>query len=118
MAIDAAALAQIKALDEETGGGLMAELLALFFEGTPRRIAAIRTAVAQGDARVVERESHSLKGSCGALGAIDLMNLAGEIEMRARAADLSDAAARADALEAEFHSASALLAAERANYLK
>ena len=118
MALDVTALAQIKALDQETGGGLMAELLALFFDGTPRRIANLREAIAQADARSVERESHSLKGSCGALGAIDLMNLAGELEVRARAGQLEGAAARVDALEAEFHGASALLAAERASYLK
>ena len=118
MAIDASALAQIKALDEETGGGLMAELLGLFFEGTPQRIGSLRAAIARGDAPAVERESHSLKGSSGALGAIDLMNLAGGLEVRGRAGDLSDASSRVDALEAEFQSASRLLAAERARYLK
>ena len=118
MAMDASALAQIKALDQETGGGLMAELLSLFFDGTPKRIANLRTAIAAADAPAVERESHSLKGSSGALGAIDLMNLAGALEVRARTGKLEGASARVDALEAEFHGASALLAAERASYLK
>ena len=52
MALDVTALAQIKALDQETGGGLMAELLALFFDGTPRRIANLREAIEIGRAHV------------------------------------------------------------------
>ena len=111
MAIDRAALAQLRALDQETGGGLFAELLELFHDGTPLRLASIRRALAAGDARQVEREAHSLKGSSGALGAIGLMQLAGELEHRARAGDLSDAGQQVEAIEAEFRAAGAELVA-------
>ena len=113
MRIDQAALEQLRALDRETGGGLIREMLALFFDGTPQRLAKIRAAIPAGDSRTVEREAHSLRGSCGSLGEVDLMNLAGELEKRARGGDLSDAAARLEEIEAEFRAAGAQLALER-----
>jgi HPt (histidine-containing phosphotransfer) domain-containing protein len=118
MAIDRAAFAQIRSLDQETGGGLLVELLELFYDGTPKRLSKIREAIAAGNPGIVEREAHSLKGSCGALGAIDLMNLAGELEVRARVGSLEGAVEKVDAIEAEFRSASALFDAEREKPLK
>jgi HPt (histidine-containing phosphotransfer) domain-containing protein len=102
MVLDPAAVQQLRALDSESGGGLVAELLELFEKGTPERVQRMREALASGDAKVVEREAHSLKGSCGALGAVELLELCAELERLARRGDLSDAPARIDGIEASF----------------
>jgi len=103
MAIDAVTLAELQLLDET--GGLLAELVGLFAAATPERLASLRLAVEAGDAHAVVRDAHSLKGSCGALGATALLNLASDLEHRAKEGDLSGAGAQLDQMEREFRSA-------------
>ena len=93
MAIDPSALQQIMLLDQQTGGGLLAELVGMFFDGTPKRFAALDEALAGADAKAAERELHSIRGSAGALGAIDLMAVAGVLERAAREGQLAEVAA-------------------------
>ena len=114
MAIDPSALQQIVLLDQQTGGGLLVELLGMFFEGTPKRLAALAEALAGADAKAVERELHSIRGSAGALGAIDLMALAGVLERAAREGALAEVVAGTLELRAAFDEACALLKAEQA----
>lgn len=114
MAIDPSALQQIVLLDQQTGGGLLEELIGMFFEGTPKRLAALAEALVSVDASAVERELHSIRGSAGALGATDLMALAGVLERAARAGDLAAVVAGTADLRAAFDEACALLEAEQA----
>ena len=114
MAIDPSALQQIVQLDQQTGGGLLEELLGMFFEGTPKRLATLADALASADANAAERELHSIRGSAGALGATDLMALGGVLERAARAGDLAAVVAGATELRAAFDEACALLRAEQA----
>jgi len=113
MAIDAATLRELKALDEASGGGLLDELVGLFSANTPERIARARNLLAAKDASGLADEAHALKGSAGALGASGLLKLAGTLESAARAADLSTAVEQLDAIEAEFQAALAELNLEK-----
>jgi HPt (histidine-containing phosphotransfer) domain-containing protein len=114
MAIDPSALQQIVLLDQQTGGGLLEELVGMFFEGTPKRFATLAEALAGADAKAVERELHSIRGSAGALGATDLMAVAGVLERSAREGNLAEVLSGMQELRAAFEDACALLKAEQA----
>jgi two-component system sensor histidine kinase/response regulator len=62
--------------DEE----LLKELAQLFLEEYPRLMAELREAHAQGDARMVERTAHGLKGSVANFGAKPAVEAAYQIE--------------------------------------
>ena len=80
--IDAAALAELAAMDGEPGQpNLLAELLDVFRQDTPARLAAVRAAIERGDTRV-HRGAHAFKGSCAALGLRHLQALCVTLEHR------------------------------------
>lgn len=62
---------------------LLRELVAIFVEEAPSRLAELRRAAAARDATTVERVAHSLKGSAGLLGAASLHAASAELEERA-----------------------------------
>jgi signal transduction histidine kinase/ligand-binding sensor domain-containing protein/DNA-binding response OmpR family regulator len=63
---------------------LLRELGALFLEDGPRLLEEIRRAVAAGDAEIVQRVAHTLKGTLGTLGGPDAPAAARALESLAR----------------------------------
>jgi HPt (histidine-containing phosphotransfer) domain-containing protein len=63
-----------------TGG----ELIELFLQDAPVRLGAIREAIAREDWAQVAASAHSLKGSCGSLGAVRMADLCGRLERYGR----------------------------------
>jgi HPt (histidine-containing phosphotransfer) domain-containing protein len=116
LTLDPAVLAQLDELDRETGGGLVDELLALFFDGTPERLRALRAAIAASDSAAIAAQSHSIRGSCASLGATQLALLCSELERTVRTQGMADPgglSAKVELIEQEFHEAARELAAER-----
>ena len=68
---------------------LLAEMVALFFEESPRQVAELREALARGDAAAAERVAHKLKGAVSNFAAPAAAAVAGQVEKYARAGDLS-----------------------------
>ena len=64
---------------------LLRELVGVFVEEAPGRLAELRRGAAARDAATVERVAHSLKGSAGLLGAASLHAASAELEERALA---------------------------------
>jgi len=62
---------------------LLRELVGVFVEEAPGRLAELRRGAAARDAATVERVAHSLKGSAGLLGAASLHAASAELEERA-----------------------------------
>ena len=82
-------------------GKLLASMQALFERDGPARMAAIRAALAIGDAAGAARPAHSLKSSAGQLGAVGLQRACDEIEKAAENGDmvaLEQRSARAEQL--------------------
>ena len=71
---------------------LLREVAGLFLDDYPRELARLRDAVASADANLVERCSHSLKGSVSNFGAPEVSSAALALEERGRAGTLDDAA--------------------------
>ncbi|MDQ3742775.1 MAG: Hpt domain-containing protein [Acidobacteriota bacterium] len=91
-AVDASVLADLEEMQEEGEPNLVAELIGLYLGDAPRKLASMREAVAGGDAALLRRAAHSLKGSSASLGAFGVAALCGELE-RACGEDSSGRAA-------------------------
>jgi HPt (histidine-containing phosphotransfer) domain-containing protein len=55
-----------------------------------------------GDAQIVARAAHGIKGSAGNIGANDVYRLATELDTRARTGNLDGARERVDAIDAAY----------------
>jgi HPt (histidine-containing phosphotransfer) domain-containing protein len=95
--------------DEE----LLGEVAALAQTEIARQLAALKVALAAGDAPGASREAHTIKGTVATLGAQEVRDMAMVAEHAARDGDLDAARATMDHLE----SLCTRLIAELADYL-
>ena len=102
-----------EAFEDDTAG--IAELLDMALETGRKHRAALADGIASGDAEVVRRAAHSIKGSSGNIGANVVMERAAALEERARAGDLSDAQERAAAIDAGYADVEAAVREYRAS---
>lgn len=75
--------------DEE----ILAQVLQMFLEQAPERLAQVEAALRDGDAKTLEREAHSLKGTAATLGMSALRDSAYTVERLGAAGSLDDAGA-------------------------
>ena len=113
-AIDASALAGLRDLQQPGEPDLVHEVIVLFLDSAAPRLAALHQAVARGDARTLEQEAHTLKGSAATLGARRLAAICEELQARGRAGDMPGASALLPQLDAEFARVRTALSAELA----
>lgn len=99
-------------LDLGAPQGLVQELLTLFQDDVPARIAALRMALGSLDAEQTLQEAHQLKGALGTMGLVRFADVAARIEVHAREGHLEQAPALAESLPAAY--AEALLALNEA----
>ena len=78
-ALDRVVFGRLVALEAEAPG-FLAELVTEFEEGVTRRLAALRDAVRTGDAEALVFAAHSIRGSCGTVGAMRMAALANHLE--------------------------------------
>jgi two-component system, sensor histidine kinase and response regulator len=90
------------ALTDLGAGAVFRELLGVFLKETPERLATLRQAVTAKDAQRVRFVAHTMKGSCGYLGANGLLALCRELEGLGRSGVLAEAAPLLARIEAEF----------------
>ncbi len=88
------------------------ELLGVFLHDTPERLVTLRQAITKKDAQRVRFVAHTMKGSCGYLGANDLLALCREMEGLGRSGVLTEAAPLLERIEAEFKLVQAALEEE------
>lgn len=100
--IDAAALAALRDAQEEGEQDFATELIDQFLREAPGQLDALREAVKQGDAQILAREAHRLKGGCSIFGARPMAALCGNLEARGRAGSVEGADAILAQLEGEF----------------
>jgi len=81
---------------------IVAELIDLFLEDTPLRLDDLRQAIRQSADHALQQAGHSLKGSCGVIGAKHMAELCAELERLGHANTLLGAETLLNALESEF----------------
>jgi HPt (histidine-containing phosphotransfer) domain-containing protein len=79
-AVDFGVLLGLEEAQVEGEPDLVVELLDLYAEDTPRRLAAVRSAWAAGDLAALRRAAHGLKGSSAILGARQVAILCEKLE--------------------------------------
>jgi HPt (histidine-containing phosphotransfer) domain-containing protein len=97
--IDPLAIQNLRDLGDQE---FLAEIIGIFHEDTPRRIAELHAAFAAADVKSFVRAAHSIRGSANNLGAETLRQLASNLENDAKAGDLTGLDARITALETTF----------------
>ncbi len=82
--------------------GLLRELIEIFLDDGPKLMSQAREAQAEGDAAVLQRAAHTLKGSVRLFGATQAFDLCFELESLAKRSELQQAAAAIARLEEEL----------------
>ena len=91
---------------------LVQELVALYQDDVPKRMALLQAAVQAADASQAMSEAHQMKGALGNLGLLRFADLASRLEQCLKAGPPADVARLADALPAAFEEALRALLAE------
>ncbi len=99
--IDAEAIENLRAINPDDSSFLK-EIIGIFLEDTPARIAELRVAMAGGDASTFSRAAHSIKGSSSNLGAARLRSLAERLEHDSKSLPLASFVQGIAQLEAVF----------------
>jgi len=92
-------------LDLGGSTGLIHELIDLFQEDVPTRLAILKTALDASDATQVMMEAHQLKGALSNMGLVRFADLASRIESHAREGQLEKAPGSAEVFSAAYEEA-------------
>jgi len=114
--LDMSAIDALRDLRDDGDDDLLAELIDLFLADAPQRMMALAAAIGGEDWDGVASWAHSLKGSCGSLGAMHMAELCTRLESMGRLADAprSEAEVVYRELESQFALAGDALRRERA----
>lgn len=100
--IDPTAIAALRSLGPDGDASFLRELIGVYLEDTPQRLAELDAALACGDAAVATRAAHTIKGSSSNFGATRLADQAQLIEAKCKAGDCASAQTLVPALKAEI----------------
>ncbi len=84
-------------------------LIDLFAEDSARYLSDLRLALAQADADQLRRKAHTLKGSSGNLGAINIACICEQIELTAAENSMTEMSALIEALDCQLRAVQSLL---------
>jgi len=105
--IDPEAIQNLRSLNPGDNDEFLREIIGIFLEDTPQRIAELDKSLAAADAPTFTRAAHSIKGSSSNLGALRLRQIAEKIEHGSRKDGLGSVAADVALLKTEFAAAAA-----------
>lgn len=100
--LDPDVIASLRQLTAPGEPDVVNEVLQLFLDDVPRRIAALRNGLASGNIEAVHRAAHSLKGSAGNIGADTMAQVCKQLDEQGRLGNAAELAPLADALDLEY----------------
>ncbi len=100
--VDYEAIANLRALSPDDGDEFLKEILTIFIDDTPTRLAELRGSLVSGDAASFVRAAHSIKGSSSNVGACELRAVAESLEHHAKQNGLADVEPQIGELETAF----------------
>jgi CheY-like chemotaxis protein/HPt (histidine-containing phosphotransfer) domain-containing protein len=111
--VDLSVLASLRELQDPDEPDFVTELIDLLVADLPEKLRALEDAAAAGNAHGVNRIAHSLKSSCGNLGAVPLSKIFLSIERKGAEGDLLATPDLIAAAAAEFTRVKQALSAQR-----
>ena len=111
--INSKVIGELRALQGAGTPGFLAELIDLFLKEAGGHLGKLRESLASKDARTFGRSAHTLKGSCGNLGAQAMSRMCADLQSAGHAADWARAAELFPALEEEFKAVTRELEGEK-----
>lgn len=100
--IDRDAIANLRDLNPGDNGEFLREIIGIYIEDTPKRIADLKACLASGDAPAFTRAAHTIKGSSANVGAQVLKGIAERLEFASRKEGLGQAEPMIVESEVEF----------------
>lgn len=100
--IDSQSIENLRSLNPGDNDEFLREIIMIYLEDTPQRIAELEQSLAAGDAPKFTRAAHSIKGSSANLGAMAVRGVAEQLERRSHDAGLANVAELIAELKAEF----------------
>ena len=82
--IDPEAIENLRALNPDDGDGFLRDIIGIFLEDTPQRLAELRECVVSGDQVRFTRAAHSIKGSSSNVGATQLRAISEQLEHKSK----------------------------------
>ncbi len=107
--IDQQAIENLRALNPGDNDEFLREIVAIYLEDTPQRLAELDQSLAAGDVSKFTRAAHSIKGSSANLGASTVRAAAEKLEHQSGKQGLADVAGLMAEVKAEFARAHAEL---------
>ena len=106
--LDPEAIANLRALGDEGDDTFLKEIIDIYLQDTPLRLADLRNSASTGDTALYTRSAHTIKGSSSNVGATNVRALAERLEHRSK----SESHAALAPLLAELETAFARVAEE------
>lgn len=100
--IDLDTIETLKSLNPDDNGEFLKEIIAIFLEDTPQRIAELESSLGKGDLPTFIRAAHSIKGSSSNMGAMVLRETAEALESKAKASGLASVGELLIRIKADF----------------
>ena len=113
-AINPKVIGELRALQNAGAPRFLTELIDLFLRDAATHVTRLREALAGKDARTLERTAHTLKGSCGNLGAQAMSRMCVDLLAAGHSADWARASELLPLLEEEFQAVTRELEEEKA----
>jgi HPt (histidine-containing phosphotransfer) domain-containing protein len=114
--LDQAVLEELLSYADDGDPELLLDLIQMFLDDSPSKVAAVEQGLATGDFEKAERAAHSLKGSAGTLGARLVQDVCELLQVSTRRQQLETSRELAPRLAAEYELADAALRGVLARY--
>jgi HPt (histidine-containing phosphotransfer) domain-containing protein len=100
--IDSESIENLRSLNPGDGDEFLKEIIAIYLEDTPQRIAELEQSLAGGDTPRFTRAAHSVKGSSANLGAMAVRRVAEQLEQQSNKHGLVNVAELLAQLRVQF----------------
>ncbi|MGK7900083.1 MAG: response regulator [Hormoscilla sp.] len=101
--LDLKVIAQLaEQMQIDRNSGLLYEIIDDMIDNTPQMFLDMRTAIASGDSRTLQRLAHNLKSNCRTFGIVSMIDLSLSLEEKATSGSPESNKQIVDRLEAEF----------------
>ena len=103
-AINMEVVEELLSLSDDGDPSLLLDLISMFLDDAPTKLALIKSGFGAQDLNQVERAAHSLKGSAGNLGAVQVQQLCDQLQ-NASKSGVAEIQALVQQLDAPFQEA-------------